>query len=538
MIYTLDCTLRDGGYYNNGNFSIDLVNKYLKSMSDLNMDFVEIGFRSLQNNNFKGPYAYSSEIFLDSINLPENLKLGVMVNASEIIRDEKLSYESLTKLFVRNSSESKVKLVRIACHYHEFNEATKSIKFLKDKGYVVGLNLMQIAQCSDKEIESVGKISSETNLDVLYFADSLGGMDPKKVEKIISLLKLNWKGPVGIHTHDNMGLALQNTLKAKKLGATWLDSTVMGMGRGPGNAKTEELMINLPEKINGLANIISLIDLIDKYFKPLKQKYDWGKNIFYFLSGKYNIHPTYIQKMINDSRYDTNDILAVIEKLKDVGSRKFNVSFLNNMLNFYESKAKGSWKPTSILEGKELLLLATGPGVNDHSSAIESYITKNNPVVIAFNTQSSIDPKYIDYRIASHPVRLMADCKEHLKFNQPLITPFSMLPEQVKEVLIEKDILDYGLQTVESKYLFEDKYCIIPKPLVMSYALALAVSGKASRILLAGFDGYKGDDPRNQESNDIFKFFIKNKSTPNIISITPTRYDVVTKSVYGLDYEK
>ena len=53
---------------------------------------------------------------------------------------------------------------------------------------------MQIAQCSDKEIESVGKISSETNLDVLYFADSLGGMDPKKVEKIISLLKLNWKG--------------------------------------------------------------------------------------------------------------------------------------------------------------------------------------------------------------------------------------------------------------------------------------------------------------------------------------------------------
>ena len=63
MIYTLDCTLRDGGYYNNWNFSIDLVNKYLKSMSDLKMDFVEIGFRSLQNNNFKGPYAYSSEIF-------------------------------------------------------------------------------------------------------------------------------------------------------------------------------------------------------------------------------------------------------------------------------------------------------------------------------------------------------------------------------------------------------------------------------------------------------------------------------------------
>ena len=44
----LDCTLRDGGYYNNWNFNIDLINRYLKVMSDINIDFVEIGFRSLE----------------------------------------------------------------------------------------------------------------------------------------------------------------------------------------------------------------------------------------------------------------------------------------------------------------------------------------------------------------------------------------------------------------------------------------------------------------------------------------------------------
>ena len=216
---------------------------------------------------------------------------------------------------------------------------------------------------------------------------------------------------------------------------------------------------------------------------------------------------------------------------------KINVSFLNNMLNFYESKAKGSWKPTSILEGKELLLLATGPGVNDHSSAIESYITKNNPVVIAFNTQSSIDPKYIDYRIASHPVRLMADCKEHLKFNQPLITPFSMLPEQVKEVLIEKDILDYGLQTVESKYLFEDKYCIIPKPLVMSYALALQLVVKHRESYLQVLMVIKVMIQEIRNLMTYLNFLLKQKYSKYNFN-NPTRYDVVTKSVYGLDYEK
>jgi len=42
----LDCTLWDGGYYNNCNFSIELINKYLKVMSEIKVDYVEVGFRS------------------------------------------------------------------------------------------------------------------------------------------------------------------------------------------------------------------------------------------------------------------------------------------------------------------------------------------------------------------------------------------------------------------------------------------------------------------------------------------------------------
>ena len=48
----LDCTLRDGGYYNNWNFSIQLINKYLKVMSDIKVDYVEIGFRSMEKKEF------------------------------------------------------------------------------------------------------------------------------------------------------------------------------------------------------------------------------------------------------------------------------------------------------------------------------------------------------------------------------------------------------------------------------------------------------------------------------------------------------
>ena len=43
----IDCTLRDGGYYTNWDFSSALVTKYLSSLSNTRIDFVEIGYRSL-----------------------------------------------------------------------------------------------------------------------------------------------------------------------------------------------------------------------------------------------------------------------------------------------------------------------------------------------------------------------------------------------------------------------------------------------------------------------------------------------------------
>ena len=45
----LDCTLRDGGYYNTWDFSSDLIHQYLDSMQAAGVDVVELGFRTLKN---------------------------------------------------------------------------------------------------------------------------------------------------------------------------------------------------------------------------------------------------------------------------------------------------------------------------------------------------------------------------------------------------------------------------------------------------------------------------------------------------------
>ena len=81
----LDCTLRDGGYYNNWDFTKDLVNDYLKTMSSIGVDYVEVGFRSFQTKDFKGPTWYTTDSYLESLQIPKNLTIGVMVNAFELI---------------------------------------------------------------------------------------------------------------------------------------------------------------------------------------------------------------------------------------------------------------------------------------------------------------------------------------------------------------------------------------------------------------------------------------------------------------------
>ena len=51
-INVLDCTLRDGGYYNNWDFPTNLVSKYLFSLSQSKIDYVELGFRFLNLIHF------------------------------------------------------------------------------------------------------------------------------------------------------------------------------------------------------------------------------------------------------------------------------------------------------------------------------------------------------------------------------------------------------------------------------------------------------------------------------------------------------
>ena len=256
----LDCTLRDGGYYNNWNFSIELINKYLKVMSDIKTDYVEIGFRSQEKKEFRGACAYSSDEFLDNLKIPKILKIAVMINGSELIKENSLrkNISSVNSLF-KKSKFSKVKLVRIASHFSEIYKVMPVASKIKSLGYKVAINLMQISDRTESEIQQFCILAKKYNMDAVYFADSTGSLNRDQTLEIVKNFKKNWKTDLGIHAHDNMDMAMGNAMIALNNGVNWIDSTVLGMGRGPGNVKTENLVLELEKKYKRKINCSSLI---------------------------------------------------------------------------------------------------------------------------------------------------------------------------------------------------------------------------------------------------------------------------------------
>jgi len=535
-ITLLDCTLRDGGYYNNWDFSTDVMNAYLSAMAALPVDVVEVGFRafSVVGRKFAGACGYCTEEFISALEIPSGpMRIAVMVNATDLTGHSEGPQQGVSELF-GPASDSRVDIVRIAAHVNKVADVLPATERLHELGYTVTIQLMQMAGLSSEEIVALGALCAKYPIDVLYFADSLGGMAGDDVEVAVASLREHWTGQLGFHAHNNMEKALENTLKALEHGVSWVDATVLGMGRGPGNTHTDSLAMELEWRAGRTANVASLLEVQELHFGPLQQLYGWGPNAYYYMAGKYGIHPTYVQNMLNDSRYSSADVLASVQHLRNVDARHYNPDTLEGTRSFYSAEPIGTWRPAEVLEGREVLVLGSGPGVARHREAIERYVRAKRPFVLALNTQSEIDSNLIDAHIACHPFRLLANCREHSRSKLPLIAPASDLPSDVRDALSGANILDYGLGIRVGSYDFGELSCILPSPLVLAYSLAVATSGRATRILLAGFDGYGPGDPRNDEAQSLLDLYMDDADRLETVSVTPTAYRIPIRSIYSM----
>ncbi|WP_235869159.1 beta/alpha barrel domain-containing protein [Veronia nyctiphanis] len=142
MMNIIDCTLRDGGYYNNWDFPKEVVEAYLNAVSAAKIDYVELGLRNFPKKEFLGAYAYTTEDHLNTLELPEGPTYGVMVDAKTILSSDLPVEQAIESLFIP-AELSKINLVRVAAHFDEVEKSGPIVKKLKEMGYMVGYNLMQ-----------------------------------------------------------------------------------------------------------------------------------------------------------------------------------------------------------------------------------------------------------------------------------------------------------------------------------------------------------------------------------------------------------
>jgi 4-hydroxy 2-oxovalerate aldolase len=532
MIKILDCTFRDGGYYNNWDFDRSIVQKYLHVMNRVDVNIIELGFRNFPQDKFLGAFAYTTDIYINSLKISNNILVCVMIDANSILNSNYSVNKAINILF-QSKKESRVDLVRIATSLINIEKCFEIAKILKQLGYKVSLNIMQVHSQSEVELSKISKLVQNVQLiDVLYFADSLGCMEGSDVIRVASSLSSNWSGDIGFHAHNNKGLAMSNILVAIDNGVTWVDSTVLGMGRGAGNAQTESLLLELHKKHQTDYSFGVLFDLVLSDFLPLKNYYCWGESLLYNLAAINNIHPTYIQEMLIDNRYSNKEILQAIDFMSEIDATHYDEDLFLHARNNINNK--GSWNAKNWCIDKEVLILGSGEGQQIYKEDIIQYIKKYQPVVISINIQTKFPSELVDVYVSSNESKMIVEHNLYKNLTKPLVISEILLKNTLNnnDVIEITELWDYGLNITPGVFEVREKECTLPYELSIGYALSLACIGKANSISLVGFDGYGIDDNRQTKMIELFNLF-KEVSIQTITTLTPSTYNISQSSIYA-----
>ena len=510
--------MRDGGYYNDWKFTKSFANKYLKCISKTPIRYIEIGFRSSNKKTGLGDFWYTKNALIKELNIPNNIKICVMLNLSDVVFKGKIQKKILDKIFPQNK-KNKIHLVRVALHFEEIKNLKKLCEFLKKKNYQFALNLMQITRLKDKQLSLASQTISNLKPKVFYVADSIGDLESKKLDNITKHIRKYWKGELGIHAHNNLNLALSNSRHAIKKGYTWLDSTLVGMGRGAGNLKTEDLL----KKIVKYNFENDVKKFINSSMIKLKNYYNWGPNKYYKLSAILKIHPTYVQDMLSDERFPNNKIFNILKRIKNTNF--YDPNILENLSN--KKISNSNLKIFSKIKFKKnVLLLANTNSLKKQRNYIERYIMKNKPTVISVNHNNIIKKEIIDYYVSCHEFRFMEDLNNYKKTKKPILVPKNLLTIIKDKNLKFKNLINFECVVANKfEYNFNIKKFKIPKQMTLAYILGICALKNVSNIELAGFEGYKEKKFQFNENQKLLHYFLSNnKKNIKLKFLTKTKY--------------
>lgn len=279
----VDCTVRDGGLVNNWDFSIEFVQDLYESLNDSGVEYMEIGYKNsprlLKSEGSEGPWRFLNDDFVRKvIGEKKKTKLSALVDVGRVDEADILP-----------RSESMLDLIRVACYARDTEKALDLVSLFHERGYETTINIMALSNVMDNELNESLAMINDSPVDFVYIVDSYGSLDPEDIHYLVEKFRRNLSNKrLGVHTHNNMQLALANTLTAAQMGVELLDASVYGMGRAAGNTPTELLLAKLTKPDYNLRPVLGMIE---KHMIKLREKEEWGYLIPDMITGALDEHP-------------------------------------------------------------------------------------------------------------------------------------------------------------------------------------------------------------------------------------------------------
>lgn len=299
-IRVVDATIRDGGLCNNFRFDDKFIKDLYQANVKAGVDYMEFGYKASKeifNEDDFGKWKFCNDSDIRKIvgDNKTGLKIAVMadVGRTDFQKD------------IIPKKDSPIDLIRIATYINTIPAAVEMIEDCAKKGYETTINIMAVSKANTDDIKTALDILGQSPVNAFYIVDSYGALYPEQSRKLANLYceyADKYGKSVGIHAHNNQQLAFANTIEAMTQGASYLDATVDGMGRGAGNCALELLLGFLK---NPKYKVAPILKIIEEHTEKLKAEgVKWGYDIPYMLTGQLNTHPRPAISYVKEDRKD------------------------------------------------------------------------------------------------------------------------------------------------------------------------------------------------------------------------------------------
>jgi 4-hydroxy 2-oxovalerate aldolase len=316
-IQITEVSLRDGSHTMNHQFSVEHVRSVTRALNDAGMHYIEVshgdglGGSTLQ---YGKSLVNEMELIEAAVDECTDSKIAVLLipgigTVSELKQARKLG----------------ASLVRVATHSTEADVSAQHISQARELGMeALGFLMMAHSVPVDKLVEQA-KLMESYGAQAVYVTDSAGAMLPHQVSERVKALKSSLNIEVGFHAHNNLSLAVANTLAAIEEGATRIDGAVRCLGAGAGNTQTEVLLAVLDKMgLDVGIDLYKMMDLAEDIVGPIipgTQEIKKGSLVLGY-AGVYSSFLLHSERAALKFGLDPRDILMELGKLKAVGGQE------------------------------------------------------------------------------------------------------------------------------------------------------------------------------------------------------------------------